>query len=391
MISDTVTMSDNETSTMEITSELSNIPSTVNSDANQLTALTIEIGKLTNSMSKVLQFCVEHETTKLELVSTQGKLARLETKEQDLRKKMEDAECRELSKDIVIYNLPDQQNESVITLRDSIYYTFRNDMKVPDDYIFSRNNPTGEIRIDYAYRMGKFIPNKRRPVAVTLLTKYAKEMILQKSVFSALKASATNISVSDHFPSAIREKRSALVPKLRQLRASSDYSEDKVHLRKDKLTVNNKLFPHFQFEKNPLPQTTTMSTAFKKMKHSTAVTFNFSQFIAHKITATSIDQAVAARNAIFQSSLATASHLIYAYKCNTKSGYSDDGETNGSKLLMDIIDDRKLDNIFLCVTRNKDGPNIGQKRFDLITNCAKQLLDADTSPFIDPQLLYKKL
>ena len=108
-----------------------------------------------------------------------------------------------------------------------------------------------------------------------------------------------------------------------------------------------------------------------------------STFQAHALLIHSKDQAAAALNAIYQNPhLATATHHMYAYKIgvtgeNVESGYSDDNEIKGGQTLMDLINEKKSSNILICVTRLKEGPNIGPKRFELIKKCANELLSSE--------------
>ena len=73
---------------------------------------------------------------------------------------------------------------------------------------------------------------------------------------------------------------------------------------------------------------------------------------------------------------------MYAYKFgvqgeSVESGYSDDKEIQGGRTLIDLLNKKKITNIVVCVTRLKNGPNIGKMRFELIQKCANELLSKD--------------
>ena len=54
-------------------------------------------------------------------------------------------------------------------------------------------------------------------------------------------------------------------------------------------------------------------------------------------------------------------------------GKSDGGEWAASKILSNLIEESGLTNTFLAVTRRHAGPNLGQKRFTIITDIAKKV------------------
>ena len=57
---------------------------------------------------------------------------------------------------------------------------------------------------------------------------------------------------------------------------------------------------------------------------------------------------------------------------------------------MSNIDKHKSINVFLCVSRNKNGGNIGKKRFNLVGKCANEALKLDEQ-FLDPEDVFRKV
>ena len=76
--------------------------------------------------------------------------------------------------------------------------------------------------------------------------------------------------------------------------------------------------------------------------------------------------------------MAKAHHISYAYSISDEtgetSGQSDDGETGASELIKTVIEDKKLTNVFLAVSRLHNGPNLGKKRFEIIRATALDAL-----------------
>ena len=156
----------------------------------------------------------------------------------------------------------------------------------------------------------------------------------------------------------------------------------RIILDKDKIIVNGRLHDGFNFERNPLGSVTPLSINYNKLQHTNEIVDKGSKFQGHKFTVLSANQAIAARNALYQNpELATATHIMYAYRFGTQgesvqSEFSDDSEIGGGKILMELLDDNETINTFISVTRIKKGPNIGPARFRHIQTCANDALSA---------------
>ena len=162
----------------------------------------------------------------------------------------------------------------------------------------------------------------------------------------------------------------------------------KVNLVKDQIHINKKPTPS-PFEVNPLPAQSNLVLPYHQMFHSESISQNKSYFQGHIVKVRNLDEATAARNSIFQN-YKNEHHITYAYTVNAGidgkkplQGHSDDREISGTKKLNELIVENELLNIFLCVTRVKNGSNIGPVRFDLIDEAAKlayELYDSSSQP-----------
>ena len=107
-------------------------------------------------------------------------------------------------------------------------------------------------------------------------------------------------------------------------------------------------------------------------------------------------QAKAALNSIYQSpDLSVADHLMYAYRYTDQSGtvhsgFSDDHEIKGCRILHTLLEEQDKLHHLLCVTRLKKGFNIGPVRFDLIKTAAQEVLSMPQKPET-PQEFYHRL
>ena len=68
---------------------------------------------------------------------------------------------------------------------------------------------------------------------------------------------------------------------------------------------------------------------------------------------------------------------FYKYKAGvvTKLGHDDDGEYGLSKLLLDKLNQKNMDNVFVAVVRWHKGKNLGQRHFVLACGAADEAID----------------
>lgn len=324
-----------------------------------------------------------------------GKIDRLEHKEEAQHQKIVRLEQHSFRKDIVIYNFPESQQESTSNLTNSVYQFFNKTMHVHTDLLFHPRNPGGEVRIDNCFRLGKRTANKTRPVIVSLLTQLAKQTIMDKKYISVLTKNS-KIRITHRYQSEIRERREAQVDSFKTLKTERKETNDKINLVEDKIIINNVRHQDKNFINNPLPSLTSYSIDYSHIQHGTQDSKDDSHFQGHCALVENIQQATAAKNAIMQSpNLSSCDHLMYAYRIkdsldDIEYGYSDDRETKSGKILYDILSQQEKTNVFLCVTRLKNGNNIGQDRFNLIRSTATEALSLPLKPEV-PDQFYLRL
>ena len=228
--------------------------------------------------------------------------------------------------------------------------------------------------------MGKFQRGKQRPVLLTFTSKTAKYICYSRAHTSYLKSPTTAIRVAEHYPSIVKEKRQMQKESLKQLCITHEKTETRVTLNKDKILVDGKLHDTARFNRNTLGSITPFSINYEKLYHTDKIDEKNSIFQGHSLRVKTHNHAIAARNAILQNpDLAKATHIIYAYKFGdtqeiAQSGYCDGNEVGAAKSLMDLIEENNLTNIFICVTRIKNGFNIGPLRFTHINACGNKLI-----------------
>ena len=368
-----------EVTNEQLNASLQTVLAVVTENNVSMAALTGDVQTIKLDITSIKDVTNESEGIKEQLYSTQGKVARLELKNLKLEEQILSLESTHYSKDLMFYNVDDENNESEQQLKNTIYDIIEHTMNVPSIMVFNRHNPAGDVRIDTATRLGRYRDDKSRPVLVTFLSKSGRNIVYSKPHTSKLKDDI-KIRISEHFPTIIKERRQTQIAHLKQLRDSNSETTNRISLNKDKIFINGIERDTFAFQRNLLSSTTPISINFDKLKHSEKIVEKRSTFQAHSLKVQTLDQAAAARNAIYQNpQLAMATHIMYAYRIgdtrdSMETGFSDDDEVGGGSILMELLEKHKLSNVFICVTRIKKGFNIGSIRFKCIEKCAKELL-----------------
>ena len=321
----------------------------------------------------ITELKTENSALKARVLSTEVKNIKLNNDVARLTNKVSELENKCLDKNITIFHLeePTGREDCKRTVIDFMV----SHLKIPRDGIYSKTNPTGDIRVDIARRIGK-PGNKLRPLHVEFCDKSSK-LCMYKFVKN-LKD--TKYSVSDQFSTETREKRLAQLPRLKEYRKSLG-DRAKVILSGDKLYIDGSLVdPKFEVNcvspnvgQNLVPLS---SEIFSFTEQSADDRGNV--FKAYACEITSQADANLAHSSLFQSTeFAAATHRVYAYKYDSDSdvcyGYSDDGEFSAGSQIMAVLNKKKINNYFVCVTR-KYGGNMGKKRFEVYNNLAKEVL-----------------
>ena len=218
--------------------------------------------------------------------------------------------------------------------------------------------------------------DRTRPVVVSFVTQQGRDLVLSHSK----KLEESPYSMSEQLPASVRDKRSAQIPLMMQLRNETKHTS--VKLVKGKLLINNKVTKQ-AFEANPVKITTPSDEAidFNVINHSDHVNIKNSSFQGHFLPVHTLQEAKQVLRALHQrETVAECNHVVYTYRFidldgQQVSGYSDDGEWTASLMLMDLLKEKGLDEAILVVTRKYGGLNLGKKRFDIIKQVAAEAMN----------------
>jgi hypothetical protein len=179
----------------------------------------------------------------------------------------------------------------------------------------------------------------------------------------------TQFVVQEQFPPEIYERRKRLWPKYKEAKEKSKTDRTvKVSWSLDKLFINGVVHSAKDDSRMIEPDGQYGKSL---VKHSPSVTEKNSTFSGH---AARLAQGISIENVladlVSMKDTATADHMIYAYKYGTSSGCCDDGEHGAGTRLLKILNDKKVRNGIVVVTRWFGGDHLGPRRFELIQNCA---------------------
>lgn len=282
-----------EVTNEQLNASLQTVLALVTENNQAMATITGDVHTMKLDITSIKDVTNESEGIKEQLYSTQGKVARLELKNLKLEEQILSLESTQYSKDLMFYNVDDENNESDQQLKNTIYDIIEHKMNVPAVIIFSRHNPAGDVRIDTVARIGRYRDDKTRPVLVTFFSKSGRNIVYSKPHLSKLK-DTVKVRISEHFPTIIKERRQAQITHLKQLRDSHSETTNNIALNKDKIFINGVERDTFAFQRNILSSTTPISINYDKLKHSDEIVEKRSTFQSHSLKVQTLEQAAAA-------------------------------------------------------------------------------------------------
>lgn len=188
--------------------------------------------------------------------------------------------------------------------------------------------------------------------------------------------------VSDQLPRELRARRTALIPKLQEVKDDAGPNA-KVSLKGDRILCDGELLDS-QFKKNPIRNApgNPVVQEYDNIIHSAPVIEQGSLFQGHADSICSLRDAQASHDALLQDfDVADGNHITYAYRLRDGSsrlmivGHSDDGEWTAGGRLASLLQERQADNVFIAVSRKYGGKDLGRRRFVLLRQVASDALD----------------
>ena len=286
----------------------------------------------------------------------------------ELKRAKTDAVTRSMRNNIMIHNVKEKSNE------------------VPEavvrNFLVAKNILSEEqaknIRFDRVHRMGTHTRDRNRPIVARVTFYKDKELILNQWKATG-KSDRGQPRVTQQFPPETMAKRAQQHHQIEGRKAEAKGSRDelKITRKADKVYINQELMQP-DVSKPPLSLLFALDeddhAKGRKLPHafSPTVTEQGSVFQAEAVQVKSISEVrLAYQHLLTCPQAASATHNIMAYKVGGKSGWEDDGEFGAGRFLTHWINDCKMENICIFVTRQYGGERLGARRFELQRDTAK--------------------
>ena len=196
-----------------------------------------------------------------------------------------------------------------------------------------------------------------RPIVVKFVDRRSK--ITMMNFVGNLKS--TKISVSDQLPDDTRQRRSALIPKMKVLKHNASDPKT-VNMNRDTLYAGGQRIDP-QFTLNTLPTSSLenyVSTKTESINHTVVHTDKIT-IQGHAAKAPSVDAAASVLMKLKTiNTIARAPHNTYAYRVHGRSGetiegYDDDGLYGTGKLLLDALQKENITMAIVVLTKFTKG------------------------------------
>ncbi|CAH1798268.1 unnamed protein product [Owenia fusiformis] len=142
----------------------------------------------------------------------EGRIASQSDQIKDLANAVEEITYRYMRDNLIINNLPEQGQgtEDCDTL---VYDFIRNKLRVPNDQIFSRENPHAPVKIDVSHRFPR-MGAQTKPMVVKFTMRSGRDVCLK----FAKNLKGTGIYITDQLPKSMSQRKQAQMPKFKDLR-----------------------------------------------------------------------------------------------------------------------------------------------------------------------------
>lgn len=317
---------------------------------------------------------LEQENKQLQsrLAVAEGAVTRCEHRIKLLEEKVTDLTSRSMRDNILIKNMPEEEHEDDDKLELKVRQIFDKDLRIPTAEMM-------KINIDRIHRVGKQGTDRRRSRnIVAKLDSKGKAMVMRH-----LKNLDKNshIKITEQFPHEVHANRDKLWPTFIDAKKKGKRARWNV----DQLLIDGRTVHPPNDKCRDINLDVTGKALELDVKHTEVITRNSNHFQGHSVAINSTDDVVPALKALCkESSIAGASHVMYAYRVGDNSrsihNWEDDGEWGGGKKIMEAIQGKNVYNQLVCVTRwSSSVQHLGPARFDIIkevSNSALQNLSA---------------
>ena len=306
----------------------------------------------------------ENTDLKKRLAVAEGQIARMGSQVQTLNSKTTDLTVRSMGDNVLIKNMDEIKDETQDAITRKVTAYFAKDLNVQE-------NDLKLIDIQRAHRIGKFVQGRVRHIVVKLNSK-GKDIIMAH--WKNLHPECP-IRMAEQYPPEVHARREKLWPVFTQAKEDGR----KAKWLKDQLMVDGKVLTAPQDKVTDVNIDTIDVASQMKTNHTPMTTKEGSHFQAHSVPIQSKDDVIPAIKALCADSrVSGATHVMYAYRVGTERysvhNWEDDGEWGAGRWIMGAIADRGVYNQLICISRWKNGQNLGKERFQIIKQLAHEAI-----------------
>jgi len=327
----------------------------------------MEGGSVTSVSSHIDDVMDENRVLKNRCELLEGRLTRAEMALEELKENQLEQQARSMENNVKFFNIPESNDENencMSTIRNFL----RDEMKVP-------HHDLQKIQLEKASRSGKKRRNKTRVMIATVNTQ--GKHIIFKYVKNLDKSK--KFGISDQLPRELDERKKRLMPQFKEAKRGNK----NVKWTRDRLVIDGKLSAVQKDDIKNLNMNATQKavTLQEEVRRSELQEHEGHTFQGHSVTLQNKDYIVPALHAIYANErVARAKHNIYAYRVKTGSGmlehYNDDGEWGAGAKLLELLQEKGVENTLVCTSRWYGSSHLGRARFQQIINAAKKSLPA---------------
>ncbi len=294
----------------------------------------------------------------------EARIERLERGQQMQNEEILELGSRSMRDNLVFSNIPEAQNEDC---RSIIKEFIKDTMQVEDD-----------IQIDRAHRMG----GKRNDgTPRQLVVKFSNTDSKVKVQKAGGKLDKTGKYMNEQFPPEIENRRRRLL-KVKKAKLAEDENA-KCKLVVDKLFVNNvqHIDQDDQSRMNIFSSDDMHAATQVQVEHSDMKVEGGSSFQGHAAKIDDADDIRPTLLKVYENKLvAQATHNVYAYRYRDGNNQvhevsNDDKERGAGHQLLQLLQERNLEDVMVIGTRWFGGKEIGKVRFDIYKEMVGEALD----------------
>ena len=192
----------------------------------------------------VVQHGEQIDSLKTENLILKSKMSKMEDESTHMKKKIASMESRALSNNLIIKGIPEEEWEKESTTRSKIYSELAKLIE-NEESDTQKLKKAKKLEMRNCKRLGRYVPNRARPISAEFVRKEDIEFILSKKT-----GLSKGVYADREYPAEIEKKRKILRPILTTAKHSTKYKK-RCRMENDLLVIKGKRYGVHELEKLP--------------------------------------------------------------------------------------------------------------------------------------------